>query len=204
VTGRPYSSLYVFLCVRRFLRDLTFRSNSTGWSTCHNHFTVRHRRLQHVVVTGCGRPGCRPVQPGDILGSTPWAGCRAARAKFFCRPSYHAMASHLVVEHNLCRLCIMATVVATVHRPVRTAYACTTTSLSFPWSWNTPCQLSYNGGGELGAIRHLSGNLFRRPRGLPPPDQQNYHLDPSRLLNSPRVPVRRRGDATPISFPKPL
>jgi hypothetical protein len=192
-----YSSLYVFLRARRFLRGLTFHSNSTGWSTCRNHFTVHNRRLQHVVVTGRGRPGRRLVQPGDILGSTSWAGCCAARAKFLCRPSYHAMASELVVEHNLFRLGIMAT----VHRPVRTAYACTTTPLSYPWSWNTPCQVSYNGGGELGAIKHLSDNLFRRPRGIPPPDQQNYHLDPSRLLNSPRVPVCR-GDATPVSSPK--
>jgi hypothetical protein len=104
------------------------------------------------------------------------------------------MASELVVEHNLFRLGIMAT----VHR-VGTAYACTTTPLSFPWSW----EVSYNRGEELGAIKHLSDNLFRRPRGLSPPDQQNYHLDPSRLLNSLRVPVRR-GDATPVPFPKLL
>jgi hypothetical protein len=190
--GRTYSSLYVFLCARRFLTGLTIHSNSTGWSTCRNNFTVRHRRLQHVIVTGRGRPGCRLVQPGGILRSASWAGCCAARAKFFCRPSYHAMASELVVEHNLCRLCIMATVVATVRRPVRTTYACTTTPLSFPWSWDTPFQVSYNGGGELGAIEHLGDNLFRRPRGLPPPDQQNYHLD--------LTPFAFRGDATVLPY----
>jgi hypothetical protein len=182
---------------RQFLRGLTSHSNSTGWPTCYNYFTLRHRRLQHVVVTGRGRPGCRNVQPGDILESNPWAGCRAARAKFFCRPSYHAMASKSVVEHNLCRLYIVPTVVATVHRHVETAYTCTTTPLSFPRSWNAPFQVSSNGRGELGALKHLNGNLFRRPRGLLPPDQQNYCLDPSGLLDSPRVPVRR-GDATSV------
>ena len=176
------------------LRGLTFPSTSTGWSTCRNHFTVRHRSLQHVVVTGRGRPGCRLVQPSGILGSNFWARCCTARAKLFCRSSYQAMASEFVVEHSLCRLCAMSTVVGTVHRPVRTIYACTTTPLSSPSSWNTPRQLSYNGGGELGTIKHFSDNLLRRPRGLPP-DQQNYHLDPSRLLNSLRVRVRR-GDAT--------
>lgn len=109
------------------------------------------------------------------------------------------MASELVVEHNLFHLGIMATVVATVHQPVRTVYACTTTPLSFSWSWNRPYQVSYNSGGELGAIKHLSDNLFRRPCGLHTLDQHNYRLDPSRLLNSPRVPVRR-GDATPVIF----
>ncbi len=76
------------------------------------------------------------------------------------------MASELVVDHNLCRFGIMATTVATVHRVVRTTYTCTITPLSFPWSWNTPLQVSYNGGGKLGAIRHLGDNLSRRSRRL--------------------------------------
>ena len=203
MAGRAVSSLYVSLRERRFLKGLTFNLNSTGWSTCRNYFAVRHQRLRHVIDTGRGRPGYRPVQPGDILGSTSRAGCCATRAKFFYRPSYHAMASELVVEHNMLRLRVMSTVVATAHQPVKTAYARTTTRLSFSRSWSTPCQVSYNGGGELGAIGHLGDNLFRRTRGLPPPDQQNYHLDPSRLLNSPRVPVRR-GDATAVPFLKHL
>lgn len=177
--------------------------NLPGWFTCRNHFTVRNRRPQHVVVAGRGRPGRRFVQPGGILGSTSKAKYCAARAEFFCRPSYCTMAPELMVERNLCRLCIMATLVATVHRPVRTAYTCTTTPLSFPWSWNKPGQVSYDGGGgELGAIKHLSDNLFRRPCGLPPPDQQDYRLDPSRLLNTRRVV--RRGDITPVPFPNPI
>ena len=111
------------------------------------------------------------------------------------------MVPELGPEHNLCRLGIMENV-ATIRRPVGAdAYTCTTTPSSFPWNWNTLWQGQYERGGELGAITQLNYTFFGRPRGLPPPNQQNHHLDPPRLPNSLRVPVRR-GDVTPILFPE--
>lgn len=91
-----------------------------------------------------------------------------------------------------------------MHRPVGTerwiSYTYTT-PLQYPWIWNTLWQRLYTGGGELGTTTHLGDTLFGRPRELSPPDQQNHHLDPPRLPDSLRVPVRR-GDVSPIPFPE--
>lgn len=116
------------------------------------------------------------VDQAVVLGSTSLAGCRAARAKFVCRPSYHAVASEPVDEHNLGRLGM----VATIHRPVGTAYACIT-PLSCLLSRNTPSQGPYNGGDKLGAITNLGDNL-----SPPPPNQRNYHFP--NFLNSTLIP----------------